>query len=70
MKYYIQVCKAMFGFLTSIFNQHENMATGAAEDIYHTILDDFIPRIKLVDTDREVNQMRISDGYIPLACVE
>ena len=69
MKYYIHVCKAVFGFLTSIFNQRENMATGAAEDIYHTILDNFIPRIRLVDTDRETNQTRISDGYIPLAYV-
>jgi hypothetical protein len=26
--------------------------------------------IRLVDTDRETKQRRISDGYIPLACVD
>jgi hypothetical protein len=40
LKHYIHVCKAVFGYLTSIFNQRENMATGAAEDIYHTIPDE------------------------------
>lgn len=64
MTYYIYVCKAVFGFLTSIFNQRENMATGAAEDVYHNVLDDFIPRIRLVDTDCETNPTRIIDGYI------
>jgi hypothetical protein len=38
-------------------------------EVYHTILDDFVPRIRLVDTDHETKQTRISDGYIASACV-
>jgi hypothetical protein len=33
------------------------------------ILDDFIPNIRLVDNDSETSQKRISDAFIPSACV-
>jgi hypothetical protein len=64
--FYNGVCKAVFGFLTGIVSPRscEKIAEGAAEIIYHAILDDFIPNIRLVDIAYETNQARITDGFI------